>query len=199
MPTLAPAPAILTAAAIALLPSASASAAEMPVARCSIHQLRVHAEGSGIAAGSELSEFAFVNRGARACRLFGYPRLTMLGRAGRALKTSDRNAPPGFDGVREGVVTLGAGAQAWCGVYYADRTGYGTPTHACAPAPRVTTPSRTPSKPGGAFRSLVLSARPARPSIVRRGYPNSRQARAPRLTNANSESSLPAAMPDPSA
>ncbi|HLI31782.1 MAG TPA: DUF4232 domain-containing protein [Solirubrobacteraceae bacterium] len=140
MPTLAPAPAILTAAAIALLPSASASAAEMPVARCSIHQLRVHAEGSGIAAGSELSEFAFVNRGARACRLFGYPRLTMLGRAGRALKTSDRNAPPGFDGVREGVVTLGAGAQAWFGVYYADRTGYGTLTCPTATRLRFTPP-----------------------------------------------------------
>lgn len=93
--------------------------------RCGASQLAARAGRTGGAAGSVLVEFAFVNHGSGRCTLHGYPHLTLLDSAGHPLPTNDQDAPPGFDGVREKVVTLARGQDAWFGVFFAARTGYG--------------------------------------------------------------------------
>lgn len=133
--------------------AASSPAAQRSAPRCTLAQLGSRAGRSGGAAGSELVQFAFVNRGSGSCTLYGYPHITLLDSAGWALSTSDHDAPPGFDSVREQVVTLAPGHAAWFGVYFADRTGYGNLT--CPTAARLSL--RPPQLTG----TLTLSGKAA--------------------------------------
>jgi hypothetical protein len=124
--------------------AASAAASTPTASRCSSSVLSVKAgQGSG-AAGSLQSEFAFVNRGSRACTLEGYPRLQMLSASGQEIATTNEHAPPGADGInRSKLLTLAPGHDAWFAIDYADQTGYGNLTCPTAAKVRFTPPGVT--------------------------------------------------------
>jgi Protein of unknown function (DUF4232) len=138
---------LLVASAVVFAASSAALASDAP--RCPTSELGVRAGATNAAAGSELAEYAFVNRGHGSCTLYGYPHLTLLEGAAAPLATTDRDASAGFDGVRERLVTLAHGQEAWFGVYFADRTGYGNLTCPTAARLRFTPP--------GSSRSITLS------------------------------------------
>jgi hypothetical protein len=134
------APVQLIAATIALVVPVPVSAAPPSAPRCAVRQLTARAGGSGVAAGSELVELAFVNHGPGKCTLYGYPHLRMINADGRPMATTDRDALPGFDSVAKRVVTLSAGGSAWFGVFFPDATGYGTLKCPTATRLRLTPP-----------------------------------------------------------
>lgn len=148
---LACAAALAGASTIAL--AAPSSASQQGAPRCSASQLAARAGRTGGAAGSVLAQFAFVNRGPGKCTLYGYPQVTLLDAAGRPLPTDDRDAAPGFDGVREQVVTLAKGEDAWFGIFFAARTGYGNLTCPTSAGLRLLAPQLK--------RAITLSGKPA--------------------------------------
>jgi hypothetical protein len=134
------APVSFIAATLALVVPVPVSAARLSAPRCAARQLSARAGGSGVAAGSELVELAFVNQGPGTCALYGYPHLSMIDADGRPIATTDRDALPGFDSVAKRVVTLAPGRSAWFGVFFADATGYGTLKCPTAARLRLTPP-----------------------------------------------------------
>ncbi|MGD0198565.1 MAG: DUF4232 domain-containing protein [Solirubrobacteraceae bacterium] len=91
---------------------------------CSAASLGAWAGSTQGAAGTLLTEFAFVNKGARACSLIGYPRVQMESAAGKPIATTDEDAS-GFLGLRRVLVVIAPGKRAYFGVAYPDSTGAG--------------------------------------------------------------------------
>ncbi|HEX4564037.1 MAG TPA: DUF4232 domain-containing protein [Solirubrobacteraceae bacterium] len=109
---------------------------------CSARHLGAWAGSTTGAAGHFLSEFAFVNRGARACSLTGSPRVAMLDSRGRPIRTTDHASPSGALGIERKVVVLAKGQRAYFGVYYANKTGFGNLVCPTAAKLRLTLPGR---------------------------------------------------------
>jgi hypothetical protein len=102
--------------------SAPAGAA---VTACRSAHLGIWAGPTSGAAGTIVSEFAFVNTGTATCSLSGYPRIQMLEVSGARLSTIDSNAV-GFLGVtKPAVVVIAPGKRAYFGAAYPDFTGAG--------------------------------------------------------------------------
>ena len=101
------------------------SSARSGVPTCSAAELGAWGGPSSGAAGTILTEFAFVNTGTRKCSLIGYPRLQMENSAGGDISTTDEHAPAGFDGIRRKLVIIAPGKRAYFGAAYPDSTGAG--------------------------------------------------------------------------
>jgi hypothetical protein len=152
---LAPLPCIAAGLAPVVALPAGASPGSIP--RCAAGQLVARDYGSGVALGTEVLEVALVKRGPGACTLYGYPHLSMLGAQGRPIATTDRNPLPGFDSVSERVATLALRHDAYFGVLYPDRTGYGTPSESL----RCPTAAQLVLKLPGVRGSVTLSEKEA--------------------------------------
>jgi Protein of unknown function (DUF4232) len=109
---------------------------------CTARQLGAWAGPTTGAAGYFLTELAFVNRGAHRCSLIGNPHLTMLDSHGRALRTIDHDSIPGALGIARKTVVLAHGRRAYFGVYYANKTGFGSLTCPTSAKLRLTLPGR---------------------------------------------------------
>lgn len=117
---------------------------------CSAAQLQPWAGLNGAGAGSELSEFAFINIGSQTCALYGYPTVQMLGANGSPISTLDQPAQPGVDSVSPGLVVLSPGGRAYFGLFYPNSTGY-------SGAPSCPTSAELQFTPPGLASSLKLS------------------------------------------
>ena len=112
-------------AALILAAGAATAATAVYVPTCKASSLSAWGGPTQGAAGTLLTEFAFVNKGASECSLIGYPKLQMLDAAGRPISTTDRHAFQGFDGIERRVVILAPGERAYFGAAYPDFTGAG--------------------------------------------------------------------------
>ena len=117
----------LSSGTIAMAGATTTRTVSPSVPRCALHALAVWGGPSTGAAGSVAGEFGFTNRSARACYLHGFPRMRMLDASGKAISTSDRNAPGAF-GIASTTVVLAPRATAYFAVEYASQTGYATLT-----------------------------------------------------------------------
>jgi hypothetical protein len=125
--------------AVAFSTSNAPPAGGAALRRChaSVLSARPYVLASGGAAGSVGGAFGLVNDGARACTLFGYPGLELLGASGRPLPTTVvRGQYEVVGAVPELAVTLSPGAQAYFYFMYSDALGGGTPG-ACPEAPSI--------------------------------------------------------------
>lgn len=114
---------VAVAALFAGLAQSAPAASTAPVCRSA--QLAIWAGPTSGAAGTLVSEFAFVNTGPATCSLTGYPKIQMLQSSGQKLSTTDREAV-GFLGVTTpALVALAPGKRAFFGATYPDSTGAG--------------------------------------------------------------------------
>jgi hypothetical protein len=93
---------------------------------CGADQLHAALAREGVAMGTIVDEFAFVNAGSHACSLDGYPLVQMLDRSRHDLATLERRAPAGTPGGGAAKkVTIARGGRAYFSVSYEDQTGFG--------------------------------------------------------------------------
>jgi hypothetical protein len=117
---------VATVAGVLAAGLASPFAAEARVRSCSASHLSTWAGPTTAGAGHILAEFAFVNRGSSRCSLTGNPRIQMLDANGHLIHTVDLKSFPGALGIRRKTVVLTKGRRAYFGVYYANKTGFGS-------------------------------------------------------------------------
>jgi hypothetical protein len=117
--------AALSAASLVLAPTGEASG----VPKCAASHLKAWAGGQSGTAGGNVAEFAFVNKGASACSLIGYPKLQMLSSAGAQISTTDHSgAGAGTVSPPRKLVVIKPGKRAYFFVSYYVYTGTGSAT-----------------------------------------------------------------------
>jgi hypothetical protein len=144
---------VATVAGVLAAGFASPIAAEAQVRSCTASHLSTWAGPTTAGAGHILAEFAFVNRGRSRCSLAGNPRVLLLDPDGHPMHTVDRKSFPGALGIRRKTVVLAKGRRAYFGVYYANKTGFGSLVCPTSAKLRLMLPERQ--------GSLVMSGRGA--------------------------------------
>lgn len=137
-----------TATSSAVSPTTSSSTIADPsdLPACAPSALSVSLVSSSAAAGSVIRTYAFTNRGASSCRLFGYPGLQMYGAQGQALQTLVARVT-----MAENIVPIAPGHEAWFVLQYPDATGYSGDSCPAAAELAVTPP--------GGYSSILVKGK----------------------------------------